>query len=203
MANAWMPAAGRVTSSFRGGRPGGGAPRAVWCVNESDPGQCSASTAAHDLEKAGRAAHLVWNPVNGDVVQLLPATMAATGQLTPDNRIDRAAEGRVCIVIQVVARSTTPFTDGPLNGLNAILTWLDSWGIPRFWPAGPPHPGTPPNPAVQEHWWALGGHFGHSQVPGATAECPGAIDVKRLRGDWLPSPRHEHPQLSPAGLPRP
>ncbi|KUP95303.1 hypothetical protein [Thermobifida cellulosilytica] len=197
MANAWMPAAGRVTSSFPAGRPGGGAPRAVWCVSESDPEQWSAHSAARRLDSEGRAAHLVWHPVTGDVVQLLPATAAAVGQLTPHGTIDRASEGRVCIVIQVIGRSPEPFTDGPLNGLDAILAWLDSWGIPRTWPAGAPGARARRSSAAQEYPWSLGGHFGHSQVPGSAADGPGAIDPVRLHGHWFPRPRREQPGTAP------
>ncbi|GAA3966225.1 hypothetical protein FOF52_11425 [Thermobifida alba] len=200
MANAWMPAAGRVTSSFLGGRPRGGAPRAVWSVSECDPNRWSAHSVAHRLADTGRAVHLVWNPVTGDVAQLLPATVAATGQLTPDSRVDRAGEGRVCILVQVVGHSLKPFTDGPLHGLDPVLAWLDSWGIPRTWPAGPPGSPSPHSDADREHRWARGGHFGHSQVPGSVADGPGAVDVVRLRGDLLPPPRQERPGPLPARL---
>ncbi|MEY9210693.1 hypothetical protein NI17_014115 [Thermobifida halotolerans] len=202
MANAWMPGARRVTGTVPAGRSRGGAPRAVWCVSESDPDRWSARAAARQLDRTGRTAHLVWNPVTGDIAQLLPATAAAAGQLTPAGSVDRALEGRVCILVQVVGRSPAPFTDSPLNGLTAILDWLDSWEIPRSWPAGPPGP-LPPHrdDADRERLWAQGGHFGHSQVPGSAADGPGAIDVERMRDGRLPRPRQERPVASTAPSP--
>ncbi|TDQ49275.1 hypothetical protein [Actinorugispora endophytica] len=189
MANAWMRGIGRVNGKTPGGRPQGGAPRAVWHMSESDPNNLSARSVAQRLDSDGRTSHLVWNPVTGDTVQLLPATAAAAGQLTPGLRTDRAREGRVCIVIQVVGYSLLPFTDGPLNGLDPILRWLDSWEIPRWWPAGPPAPfPASHSPSGSERLWAQGGHFGHSQVPGSRADGPGAIDIGRLRGVPLPFP---------------
>ena len=48
------------------------------------------------------------------------------------------AEGRLCVQIGVVAFAWDPFTSRPMSGLQQILDWLDSWGIPREWPAGQP-----------------------------------------------------------------
>ncbi len=70
-----------------------------------------------------------------------------------------------------------------MTGLPGILDWLDSWGIPRRWPAGPPV-AYPPGHAGggSRRLWASGGHFGASQVPGWTAAGPGEIDIERLTG---------------------
>jgi len=93
------------------------------------------------------------------------------------------SEGRFCVQICVVAFAWDPFTAGPMAGLRDIMAWLDSWGIPRRWPAG--------RPAAYPHGhagrrsrrlWASGGHFGASQVPGWLAAGPGEIDIERLTG---------------------
>ncbi|MDA0563250.1 hypothetical protein LG943_02735 [Streptomonospora sp. S1-112] len=205
MVDAWMPGAKRVPcSNARGGQLQGGAPRAVWTTTESDPAALSARAVAQRLNADGRSAHLVWNPLTGETVQLLPATAPAAGQLTAEGT-DRACEGRVCLVIQVIGHTLAPFTDSPLRELDPILRWLDSWRVPRRWPAGPPPAN--PGPAAErgdERLWARGGHFGHSQVPGATAAGPGAIAPQRLLdprhraqppGPAVPPPR---PVLAPA-----
>ncbi|MDX6742845.1 hypothetical protein [Actinocorallia sp. A-T 12471] len=167
----------------------GGAPRAVWSTSENDPAGVSARSVAQGLAAADAHAHIVWNPLRGELVQLVPATRA--GLLIGPGT---SREGRVCLQISVVGRARSPFTQGPLLGLDRLLAWLDSWGVPRRWPAGPPLA----VPAAYEaahsrRSWARGGHFGHSQVPGAARPSPGGIDVRKLTG----------PDTFPAELPRP
>ncbi|QVQ53743.1 hypothetical protein J4H86_08505 [Spiractinospora alimapuensis] len=85
-------------------------------------------------------------------------------------------------MIQVVGFSLDPFTEGELNGLRQVLAWLDSWGIPRRWPAGQPEPSAPHLAELDERLWAQGGHFGLSQVPGSQSGMPGKISPERLLG---------------------
>ena len=82
----------------------------------------------------------------------------------------------------MVAFAWEPFTAGPMLGLPEILDWLDSWGMPRTWPAG--QAPFPHGHATfrNRRLWARGGHFGASQVPEWTASGPGAVDVERLTG---------------------
>lgn len=121
--------------------PGIGAPRAVWTVTGSDPGGWSAREEARRLVNEEREAHLVWNPLTGDVVQTLAATCRGRLPLGGTRRYalyhDHGHEGRVCLVVAVVSLWETPFTDGPMRGLSPILTWLDSWGVERVWRADP------------------------------------------------------------------
>lgn len=184
MVNAWMPGAKRVPCTTpQGAHLAGGAPRAVWLTTESDPAALTARSVAQRLVGDGHSGHLVWNPRTGETVQLLPATAPAGGELTA-GAPDRACEGRVCVVIRVIGWSHSPFTESPLRDLDPILHWLDSWEIPRRWPAGAP-PATLPAPhqrASCERLWARGGHFGHSQVPGTQSSAPGAISPHLLLG---------------------
>ncbi|WP_285759025.1 hypothetical protein [Nocardiopsis ansamitocini] len=200
MANAWMPGVERADGTITGGRLHGGAPRAVWHTTESDPKELSARAIARELGDDERAAHLVWNPVNGEIVQLLPATAAATRR-PQGTATDWAQEGRVCVRVLVLGHSAFPFTNGPLIGLDRILEWLDSWGVPRHWPAGSPipRPASLPRPR-SVRLWAQGGHFGQSQVPGSKADGPGAIDIERMRGAAIPRPR---PEQAPSTSPQP
>jgi hypothetical protein len=74
-----------------------------------------------------------------------------------------------------------------MKGRREIMTWLDSWGVPRGWPAA--RPASFPACYATERsrrLWARGGHFGASQVPGLAMAGPGAIDPERLTG-W-PAP---------------
>lgn len=181
----------------------GGAPRVVWMTLGADPTLISAHSAAERLNQLGRPPHLVWNPVTGEIVQLIPVVRAALG-LNAAAGLDQEAaadgyeagplaaepidgssavhtEGRLCVQLGVVGYGRVPFTAGPLNGLDVIVDWLDSWGISRRWPAGCPaafgHAHTAPR---SRRLWARGGHFGASQVPCCVAAGPGAISTQRL-----------------------
>ncbi len=191
-----MPEAKRLWGTADGGPLNGGAPRVVWQTLGADPRTMSAGSAAQSLEKLGRAPHLVWNPVQGEIVQLIPVLRAGRllgtpedlGQMVPAQADAGAGEvaganveGRLCVQIGVVAFAWNPFTSWPMTGLPRILRWLDSWGIPRRWPAGMPAP-FPHGLTTcgNRRFWARGGYFGASQVPGVTAAGPGAIDIDQL-----------------------
>jgi hypothetical protein len=192
--DAWMPGAKRMSARTDGGTLRGGAPRVVWQALSTDPRLISASSAAERLDQEGRPPHLVWNPLTGEVVQLIPVVRAACSLGTSEGldygpaspgRSPSAInnQGRLCVQICVVAPAWEPFTDGPMNGLEPILYWLDTWRMPCRWPAGRPAPfmlarGTDRSRAV----WAIGGHYGASQVPGWDAAGPGNIDIDLIGG---------------------
>lgn len=195
MSDAWMPGVRYIRRATADGGPlGGGAPRVVWQTLGADPRTVSARSAAQHLDQGGYPGHLVWNPLSGEIVQLIPIVRAGRSLRAPDfaGSLRRAArgmvapannEGRICVQISVVATASDPFTAGPMTGAFQIMRWLDSWGVSRDWPAGQPasardcHAGT-----RSRRLWARGGHFGASQVPGLSAVGPGAIDVERLTG---------------------
>ena len=178
MTDAWMPGAERIPAPADGGCLKGGAPRAVWLPVHANPLVLSARAVAERLITLGWPSHLVWNPVSGDVAQLIPAVRAGralgwpdsqgwldgpgwldqTGQ-APDADWRRAplssaaeptapaardglaainTEGRVCVQIAVLSQVWWPFTEGPAERLAEIVHWLDSWQVPRGWPAGRP-----------------------------------------------------------------
>ncbi|MCP2334686.1 hypothetical protein [Actinomadura rupiterrae] len=209
MADAWLPEAVRLPARQDGGALRGGAPRAVWLTSESDPRAVSAWSVAADLAKSGRPAHLVWNPVSGEAVQLIPIVRAARA-LAGDAGGDAGGgggavgrEGRVCAQIMVVGHARDPFTNTLLTGLDPIMRWLDAWGVARRWPAGPPLPIPASYEARRERRaWARGGHYGASQVPGEVRPDPGGIDVRRVTGTDtplapIPRPRPAPPEESP------
>lgn len=76
MTDAWMPGALRLPAGADGGSLKGGAPRAVWLVLHADPITVSARDAAERLIELGRPCHLVWNPLSGEVAQLIPVVLA-------------------------------------------------------------------------------------------------------------------------------
>jgi hypothetical protein len=191
-----MPGAERIWGTTDGGPLKGGAPRAVWQTLGADPRTVSAGSAAQRLIQLDRACHVVWNPLQGEIVQPIPILRAGRLLGYPEDldqmtrpkpcagRLAEAnAEGRLCVQIGVVAFAWDPFTAWPITGLQQILDWLGSWGIPGRWPAGSPAP-FPHGLTTcgDRRLWARGGHFGASQVPGLNAAGPGAVDVELLSG---------------------
>src|SRR5260221_8718104 len=85
-----MPGAGRIRARIDGGPLKGGAPRVVWQALDADPRTVSAGLAAQRLDRLGRAGHLVWNPVNGEIVQLIPILRAGRSLGWPDGLNPRA-----------------------------------------------------------------------------------------------------------------
>ena len=151
MADAWMPGVRCIRADTDGGQLGGGAPRVVWLTLGADPRVISVCSAAQRLNQEHRPCHLVWDPLTGDVAQLLPIVRAGCALGTPENLdytpdmlpyrqpgVNR--EGRICVQIGVLASPREPFTSYQMIGLSEILAWLDSWQVPRRWPAGAPTP---------------------------------------------------------------
>jgi len=214
-----MPTASYVRASVDGGQMKGGAPRAVWLTLGAEPQQISAHSAAQRLRQLGRPPHLVWNPVSGETVQLIPIVRAACALTAAidmdterpiadlftvdpmaveptDTSTDVHTEGRLCVQIGVVGFGWAPFTTGPLNGLDPILEWLGSWGVSRRWPAGRPTAFAHAHTVRRSRKvWAAGGHFGGSQVPCCLVAGPGAIDVEMMTGAVTP-------QMANVPLPR-
>lgn len=202
MVDAWMPGARCIRAQTDGGTLRGGAPRVVWQALGADPRLISASSAAQCLAQDGRPPHLVWNPLSGDIVQLIPVVRAACSLGGPEGlgyQTDcygtggygtggppaapdpTSRQGRLCVQIGVVGWASEPFTDGPMHGVEPLLGWLASWGVPSRWPAGRPAPSMLARTGARSRArWALGGHFGASQVPGWDAVGPGHIDIDLL-----------------------
>lgn len=189
MTQAWMSAAERIQGRATAAPPGRGAPRAVWGVTGSDPATRSAVQEARRLLARKRESHLVWNPLTGEIVQLLAATRRGRidlgGTHQYEQHVDHGLEGRVCLVVAVVARPDAPFTDGPMRGLAPVLAWTDAWGVARRWngalPGAPEEPEEPGGPdEASARAWSRGGHFGQDHVPGSDATGPGHIEPSRL-----------------------
>ena len=126
----------------------------VWLTLGADPRVVSVWSAAQRLNQEDRPCHLVWDPLTGDIAQLLPIVRAGCALGKPEH-LDYAPdrlphcpasvnrEGRLCVQIGVLGSVREPFTSYPMIGLAAILGWLDSWQIPRRWrPASPPRSGS-------------------------------------------------------------
>jgi hypothetical protein len=193
-----MPSARCIRAQADGGTLRGGAPRVVWQALGADPRLISATSAARRLAQDGRPPHLVWNPLSGDIVQLIPVVRAACALGSPESLDHQTCslgtggfaagadpanrQGRLCVQVGVVAWASEPFTSGPMRGGEALMGWLASWGVPSRWPAGRPAPFMLASTGERSRArWAMGGHFGASQVPGWDAAGPGHIDTDLLR----------------------
>ena len=165
----------------------------VWQALGADPRLISAHSAAQRLDQEGRPPHLVWNPLTGDIAQLIPVVRAVCllgapeslehGRSEPGPSLADAAnrQGRLCVQVGVVAWAQKPFTDGPMYRVERILSWLHSWGVTVALARRPGRPvRADPHYRAQPRPLALGGHFGASQIPGWDAAGPGDIDIDLL-----------------------
>src|SRR6201996_6520708 len=186
-----MPGARCIRAQIDGGQLGGGAPRVVWLTLGADPRAISVWSAAQRLNQENRPTHLVWDPLTGDIAQLLPIVRAGCAlgmpeyldyepDRLPPSRTGVNREGRLCVQIGVLGTPREPFTSFQMIGLAAILGWLASWQIPRRWPAGQPAPFRQQARPRSRALWARGGHFGASQVPGCDSIGPGGIDIDQI-----------------------
>jgi hypothetical protein len=218
VADAWMPGARCIRAASDGGQLGGGAPRVVWMTLGTDPRVSSVCSAAQRLIQEDRPPHLVWDPLTGEIAQLLPIVRAGCALGTPES-LDYAAdrlphrqpgvnrEGRLCVQMAILGSPREPFTSYQMIGLGEIMAWLDSWQVPRRWPAGPPAPFRQPTRTRSRALWAHGGHFGASQVPDCESIGPGGIDIDQIvSADIVPSELRQraHADATPVGMgPRP
>ncbi len=135
-------------------------------------------------------------PSRGGTARALFDGMARPGISAPAgirgaDTADLNTQGRVCVQIGVLGHCADPFTNGPLAAVATIVSWLDSWSVPRRWPAGRPGAQCDASAGRARALWALGGHFGASQVPGCASQGPGGIDTDLLTGAHV---LHVHPR---------
>jgi hypothetical protein len=166
----YLPGA-KIIPGRDGGLLLGGPAKVVWHTTENDPTQTTATNVANYLVGSGDTVHLVWNPVSGETVAMLPANLAGRGLENRAGGVETNRAGSVVVQIEVVGRASQPFTDGPCNGLAQIQAWLTSLGVPPVWA------GTPDRSIAN---WAKGGHFGHMDVPENSHTDPGNVNKTKL-----------------------
>ena len=185
MPERFLPGAVQRPARVDAGPVTGNLPRVVWHSTETDPATTSATTIANNLDRENFSVHLVWNPLSGAIVQTIPADRYGRGLKGlgfPTNTM-----GNPCIQIEVVGFAAHPFTAGPCTGLDPIMDWLRSFGIPDVFPSG-----VAGNRDRQT--WQKAGHFTHAVTPDNDHTDPGLIDPKRLfAAGGHPGP-HTHPQ---------
>src|SRR5882757_8921669 len=163
--NLWLDSARRVPAWQDGGSMLGGPKRVIWHSTENDPNRTSAYTIAEYLNRMGYQVHVIWNPVTGELIKMIPADRAGRGLRNLAGGIETNRGGDVCVQIEVVAHAATPFTQYEMKGLDRIMAWVRGLGVPDVWPGGPPprYPGTAHVSTAT--WNTKAGHYSHSQTP--------------------------------------
>lgn len=204
MASMWLPGAKVVAATRDAGILTGSAKKVVWHTTENDPNKTSAANVARYLNSVGAQVHIVWNPVTGEIVQMIAANRGGRGLKNLLGGVDTNTSGGIVVQIEVVGQATKPFTDGPMKGLPTIVAWLRSLGIPDVWPAGDlkaypaSYGGTRSTSA-----WSKSGHFGHSQVPENDHGDPGDIDQSKITGSSKPPAKPVTPPTPKPISPKP
>lgn len=163
--------------------------RATWHITaDVAPGKAQPSQDAVGgyLERMRYCPHLLWDPFTGRVIQYYPATVGSRALVAWNE------DGAVHVQIEVLfspgavrnGRRYEKLEDTPLKGFEPLVQWLDSLGIARTWPMGPPPPVGQSGTRSVQVWNTKSGHYGHSQVPNNDHTDPG------LFPDLLAVPRN-------------
>lgn len=184
MGTNWLGGAKVIKAVTDGGSMKGGNPRATWHTTENDPKKTSATAIANFLNRSRNCVHIVWNPVTGEIVQMIPANRAGRGLRNKAGGVETNRAGSVNIQIEVVGQAAHPFTTNECKNLDVIVAWLRTHGIKDVFPAGTPraYPASygESNPQRSIESWTKNGHFGHSQVPENSHGDPGMINVGKI-----------------------
>lgn len=129
---------------------------------------------------AGSAPHLLWDPFTGRIVQFFAANSRSKSFVNAPGGVETNRKGNVCIQIEILffphcrvnGKVYATVADTPLVGLDKIMSWLRSWGVPDVWPMGAPTWTARRDAAV---WNSRSGHYGHSQVPENDHTDPGPM----------------------------
>jgi hypothetical protein len=160
----------------------GGPARAVWHITSN----ATDWTFKNELGwftggGADVAPHLLWEPFTGELAQMFPADSRSLS-LQNAGTVRTNRTGKYCIQIETVftanetvgGKRYATVRDTPCKGLDHIMTWLRSLGIPDAWPGGAPT-GFVRDTVSLDAWTKFGGHYGHNQIPGNSHVDPGPM----------------------------
>ena len=146
----------------------------------------TAEEGAARLIRAGTTPHFCGSIITGGLVQMLPANVSAYTLENAPGGVETNRAGRIHMQIEMLAEAREPWTEyATPEGwamVARLMDFLESWGIPRVWPAGRPaatsggpHNRIGPGPS---------GHYGHSQWRDQPSRHwdPGAVDTVRILG---------------------
>lgn len=161
----WLAGAEIVRGDTDGGSMLGGNAYITWHTFEVDADDMTARQGANYLNSQNTQVTFVVDPVDGDLVQMIPANRASRGLANLSGGVQTNRAGRVHIQVEVLARAGKPFTNywsaRGIAAIHKIAAFARAWGVPDVWPAGAPlgsygapHRRIAPGPS---------GHYAHSQ----------------------------------------
>jgi hypothetical protein len=181
----WLPGIPYIRSDNNGGSMLGADAYFTWHTYECGY-DVSASSGARGLITQGTEVHFCFNPVTGELVQILPANVAGRGLVNLSGGVQTNRQGRVNLQVEVIGRASRPWTqditDAGRRALAKLIAFADLWGIPRTHPNGDQGPidkYAPTNRSVTG-WNGPGGYFCHAQVPENTHWDHGAVKFSDL-----------------------
>ncbi|MEU6988197.1 peptidoglycan-binding protein [Streptomyces sp. NPDC046324] len=160
MPDLWLPGAERHPLGDTAPTDTQYAPRVIWHITWD---KNASATKPADLVRfdrlvayftgAGRssAPHILWDPFTGRIAQFYPATSRSKSVVDRAGGTRTNRTGRVCLQVETLffpycrvnSRTYATVRDTPAKGLDKILAWARSWGVPDGWPMGsPPGPQT-------------------------------------------------------------
>lgn len=190
MTSLWIPGATIIPCNLDGGSQLGTEKYVTWHTYESKGYNLSALSGAYSLVAAGHGCTGCFNPVTGELVQMIPGNRASRTLVNISGGVQTNRAGAFHAQFEVIGDANRPWTqdltDAGRATLTRIMAWLRDWGVPDIWPAGNPpvYPGGYQNRIGP----AASGHYGHSQWQENTHGDPGAIDVSVLFGVSTPTP---------------
>ena len=161
-------------------------------TTESDPGTCEA--VANYLVRMGYESHEVFDPSNGELIQLLPPSEPGKSLVNLPGGVETNRRGGV-YQIEIVGRAvdTPNYDDAWYERLRVrLLVVCNFTATPYIFPLPfQPYPQSYGNNLVRmtyDEWLVFEGVCGHQHVCENDHGDPGAIDVARLTAVPVPLP---------------
>ncbi|UNO42169.1 peptidoglycan-binding protein [Streptomyces sp. MST-110588] len=202
MPDLWLPGAERHPLSDTAPTDTKYAPRVIWHITWDKNGTASKPADLVPFDQlvryftgggSGAAPHLLWDPFTGRTAQFYPANSRSKSVVDAAGGTRTNRTGKVCLQVETLffpycrvgGKTYATVRDTPAKGLDKILTWARSWGVPDAWPMGTPTWSA----ARSEHTWETkGGHYGHGQVPENQHTDPGPMPKWPTGGSPAPKP---------------
>ncbi|WJV48915.1 peptidoglycan-binding protein [Streptomyces flavofungini] len=146
---------------------------------------------------AGKSAapHLLWDPFTGRTAQFYPANSRSKSVVDTAGGTRTNRTGRVVLQVETLffpycrvgGMTYRTVRETPGKGLDEILKWARSWGVPDVWPMGTPTWSAKRSESV---WRRQGGHYAHAHVPENSHTDPGPMPKWPTKG---PKPKPGRP----------
>jgi hypothetical protein len=156
-------------------------------TTESNPGTCEAVAAY--LVRMGYESHEVFDPSNGDLIQLLPPSEPGKSLVNLPGGVETNRRGGV-YQIEIVGRAVDVpnYDDAWYERLRVrLLVICNFTGTPYVFPLPfQPYPQSYGKNLVRlnyDDWQTVEGLVGHQHVPENDHGDPGALDITRLQKD--------------------